>query len=72
MDLKKISNASGMVLDFLEPMELNLIESIATLETAAQTIRAVLSSEAYLVMIRGIAGGRIDPPDNKRDRKLDD
>lgn len=72
MDLKKISNASGMVLDFLEPMELNLIESIAILETAAQTIRISLSSEAYLVMIKGMAGGQVDPLDNKRDRKLDD
>uniref|UniRef100_A0A6M3JTW9 Uncharacterized protein n=1 Tax=viral metagenome TaxID=1070528 RepID=A0A6M3JTW9_9ZZZZ len=45
MDMAKISEASGKILIFLDTLNIKPDEKIAALDTAAWTIRSVLSSE---------------------------
>jgi len=45
MDMNKISEASGKILTFLNTLDIKPDERIAALDTAAWTIRSVLSAE---------------------------
>ncbi len=58
MEIGKISAESGKILEFLAATELKPDEKIAVLETAAWTIKSVLSAETLKIMWANVLDGK--------------
>jgi len=61
MDMKKISDESGKLIEYLTTRELKSDEKIATLRAAAGTIESVLNAEMITLMMQRILTGQILP-----------
>jgi hypothetical protein len=60
MEIIKINEAAGKLIGYLSEQDLKPDEKIAVLETVAATIKTVLSTETFSIMIgRIVSGGKI-------------
>ncbi len=58
MDIKKISDESGNLIEYLSGRELKPDEKVATLRSAAGTIESVLNAELITVLMGRILAGQ--------------
>ncbi|MBW2648412.1 MAG: hypothetical protein JRC53_01120 [Deltaproteobacteria bacterium] len=71
IDPKKVAEGSGMVIDFLKPMELSPYEQIAILETTVANIRSSIAAEGYRDMMNNMVKGLMGRPQISTPRKFD-